>query len=347
MAKEIVLSICIPTYSRAERVFNTIKTILEYPEEDIEIVVANDTSVDDTVERLEQISDKRLRVINNEKNLGQRENQIKVLFAARGKYTLVLLDRDSIILQRFYILMENLRNNEETPILLLKEKKEEWNSKWRKNIYHICSNTHPSDIIYHSGMLRNVCSYESIKKTMRLDENPFVYFPPIVGISLFLRYEKCSTSQLDLARYNIVGTKSGDFQRNNSKCTDFYLPIGAWKRLKIWYRMLEAENRRKREGLFPYLFAIELTLATMGNFYLSENRELRLRTGVVRMSDEAYRSINRKMCDITIKYLRKRRSLSVRQYVLIRVITALNNRRLIAAIQKNDVISSRIWEYLF
>ena len=127
---------------------------------------------------------------------------------------------------------------------------------------------------------------------MRLDENPFVYFPPIVGISLFLRYEKCSTSQLDLARYNIVGTKSGDFQRNNSKCTDFYLPIGAWKRLKIWYRMLEAENRRKREGLFPYLFAIELTLATMGNFYLSENRELRLRTGVVRMSDEAYRSIN-------------------------------------------------------
>lgn len=59
------LSICIPTYNRAEVVYKTVRNILNYNGNNIEIVVSNNCSSDNTEELLLEIKDKRVKYFKN------------------------------------------------------------------------------------------------------------------------------------------------------------------------------------------------------------------------------------------------------------------------------------------
>jgi hypothetical protein len=91
-----LLSFCIPTYNRAGSVLPLVRRVLESPSADIEVVVSDNRSTDDTVAQLTAIGDPRLVVIRNEINRGALFNQVNVLVQGRGIYSVLLLDKDSV-----------------------------------------------------------------------------------------------------------------------------------------------------------------------------------------------------------------------------------------------------------
>lgn len=93
----IILSICIPTYNRAEKLLATIKRILEYKGDDIEVVVLDNNSTDNTEVLLSSIQDDRFRYIKNQENIGGMPNIMSSLKYGRGEFSMLCLDKDWIL----------------------------------------------------------------------------------------------------------------------------------------------------------------------------------------------------------------------------------------------------------
>lgn len=92
---DCTLSFCIPTYNRSVEVCALVRRVLQCPAEGIEVLVLDNGSMDDTLKRLAQIDDPRLSVHSNGHNRGVLFNVVNVLLLARGRYSALLLDKDS------------------------------------------------------------------------------------------------------------------------------------------------------------------------------------------------------------------------------------------------------------
>lgn len=91
-----VLSICIASYNKSEITTNHVKRILSCSNPELEVVVVDNASTDDTVERLNKISDSRLHVIVNKENIGGATNIAKAIFEGKGRFCLYSNDRDIV-----------------------------------------------------------------------------------------------------------------------------------------------------------------------------------------------------------------------------------------------------------
>lgn len=96
MNQDIVLSICIASYNRRDLVCEHVKKILRYEGNDIEVIVNDNASEDGTIEALEKLDDKRLRVYKNEINVGAGGNHTRTIMYATGKYVIIINERDWI-----------------------------------------------------------------------------------------------------------------------------------------------------------------------------------------------------------------------------------------------------------
>jgi len=89
-----MVTIGIPTRNRAEFVMRAVRSALAQTCREIEVIVSDNASADDTVERLSGIRDPRLTVMAQAENLGMVGNFNACLNAARGEYFLMLSDDD-------------------------------------------------------------------------------------------------------------------------------------------------------------------------------------------------------------------------------------------------------------
>jgi glycosyltransferase involved in cell wall biosynthesis len=96
-----LVSLCIPTYKRARFLGRTIESALGQTLGDLELIVVDDASPDDTPDVVGRFRDARLRYIRNERNAGVPHNYNRVFSMARGKYVVLLEDHD--ILDRRYL----------------------------------------------------------------------------------------------------------------------------------------------------------------------------------------------------------------------------------------------------
>lgn len=88
------LSILIPTFNRAEALRHCLHSVLSTEFQDMEVLVSDNCSEDDTRKLLASIVDRRLRWWSNDANLGFGRNLYGLVKAARGDY-LVLMTDDS------------------------------------------------------------------------------------------------------------------------------------------------------------------------------------------------------------------------------------------------------------
>lgn len=91
---DIVLSICIPTYNRRERVAALVRHLLAMPGA-FEICVHVDGSIDGTKEELATISDTRL-VASSGPNGGRANAMLSACRQARGRFILIFDDDDTL-----------------------------------------------------------------------------------------------------------------------------------------------------------------------------------------------------------------------------------------------------------
>jgi glycosyltransferase involved in cell wall biosynthesis len=92
----IDLSICIPTYNRAQIVYKLVTDILLCSDPAIEVVVLDNGSTDDTLIILRAIKDERLVICSNGENKGGLYNVVNVINKAKGKYIVFSTDKDHI-----------------------------------------------------------------------------------------------------------------------------------------------------------------------------------------------------------------------------------------------------------
>lgn len=95
MSKPLV-SICIPAYNSARFIERTINSILKQTYDNIEIVVVDDCSSDNTVEAVRQINDSRIKLYTNDTNQGMAGNWNRSVELTTGEYV-KLIPADDII----------------------------------------------------------------------------------------------------------------------------------------------------------------------------------------------------------------------------------------------------------
>ena len=93
-----LVSILIPVYNRATLVGKTIDSAIHQSYRNIEIIVVDNHSTDDTWDILQSYAakDKRIRIFRNEENVGPVLNWKRCLDEARGEYAKILFSDDLI-----------------------------------------------------------------------------------------------------------------------------------------------------------------------------------------------------------------------------------------------------------
>ncbi|MGN0375580.1 MAG: glycosyltransferase family 2 protein [Butyrivibrio sp.] len=108
-----LVSVCIPAYNGEKYISKTIQSILNQSYSNIEVVVVDDHSSDNTVEVVRAIKDTRVRLICNEENLGMTGNWNKCIRESKGEYVKLIPGDDFIyeecIEKSIKILEENPR----------------------------------------------------------------------------------------------------------------------------------------------------------------------------------------------------------------------------------------------
>lgn len=90
------VSVCVPTYCGAATLGATIESVLSQKFSDLELIVIDDGSPDETRVVVSKYSDPRLRYIRNDVNLGPEGNWNRCLEEAKGKY-FKLLPHDDVL----------------------------------------------------------------------------------------------------------------------------------------------------------------------------------------------------------------------------------------------------------
>lgn len=91
------LSICIPTYNQIEILRRNIENLLQYPGDDIQIVVSDNCSEDDIKGMLDAFQDSRIKYCRTKTNVGQDRNILNGLRNCDSPYAFLLRTKDTII----------------------------------------------------------------------------------------------------------------------------------------------------------------------------------------------------------------------------------------------------------
>lgn len=93
---DLKFSILIPTWNGAEVIGDTLRSILSQSFQDFEIIVQDDASTDATVEVIRKIYDPKIKIFQNEKNLGYSANLESLSRKAAGDI-IYLMGQDDIL----------------------------------------------------------------------------------------------------------------------------------------------------------------------------------------------------------------------------------------------------------
>ena len=95
-SSNVIVSVIIPVHNAAEYIAETLTTVLAQSLKEIEIILVNDSSTDNTLDIVAKIAseDSRVRVITNPSNVGGGDSRNIGLRVATGEYIIFLDDDD-------------------------------------------------------------------------------------------------------------------------------------------------------------------------------------------------------------------------------------------------------------
>ncbi len=90
------VSICIPTFNRVKLLPFAIDSVLQQTYEDLELIICDDGSYDDTPKLISQYTDKRIIYIRHSQNIGKSNNMQSGFEVATGEYFIKFDDDDRL-----------------------------------------------------------------------------------------------------------------------------------------------------------------------------------------------------------------------------------------------------------
>ena len=159
MTNKQFISVILPVYNGSKTIKRAVDSILAQTYDSFELIIINDGSTDETKNILNLFKDKRIVLINNQKNLGKVHALNNGILRAKGKY-IAFLDADDVALpQRLEKQVYFLEQNPSIVVVgtATKEIYRDGTEKIRyrppdtraikKNIIRICPFTHSSTMI--------------------------------------------------------------------------------------------------------------------------------------------------------------------------------------------------------
>jgi glycosyltransferase involved in cell wall biosynthesis len=89
------VSVCIPSYNASRFIGETLRSVLDSEYRNIEIIISDDASTDDTATIIESLQDRRIRFCRNGRNEGPVRNWNRAVTQATGEYV-SLLNHDDL-----------------------------------------------------------------------------------------------------------------------------------------------------------------------------------------------------------------------------------------------------------
>ncbi len=104
------ISVIIPIYNKEDFIKNTLESVLEQTFNDIEIIIVNDCSTDNSLAIVKTFTDNRIQIIDHSKNKGLSASRNTGIRVAKAAYV-AFLDADDIwnlsFLEKIYFLIKN------------------------------------------------------------------------------------------------------------------------------------------------------------------------------------------------------------------------------------------------
>lgn len=158
---EICLSICITVYNQLELVKRNLQTILQYPGNDIEIVISDDFSTDDIKGMVDSFCDKRIKYYRTPLNMGHDLNILFALRHCKSDFAFLLRSRDLVIPTEVEYIINCISRYPETAYMGFSARNVEHEVAilYSDCVYHTpreCIEAHFRLLVHPSGQLYNV-----------------------------------------------------------------------------------------------------------------------------------------------------------------------------------------------
>ena len=189
MNKKPIISICIPTYNRARKVNELVNNILKFKGDDIEVIVLDNFSTDNTNLLLNKIKDIRFSYVKNIKNIGGIQNGFRSLMIANGEYCFICLDKDIIDYRYIGDLIKHVKKNKEVVYghcLLNAEntKADVLYEKGFSSVYNMAYlSQHPTGMFYKTEMYKEL----SVLKWILESNLKFGFFTELINAEMAMK----------------------------------------------------------------------------------------------------------------------------------------------------------------
>lgn len=160
----VKVSVIIPIYNTQDYIERCLNSVIEQTLDDIEIIVINDGSTDESVNVIKKINDSRISIINIQ-HQGQGSAKNEGIKKANGKY-IYFLDSDDWIEKNTLKTMYDLAAQENYDIVV-----SNYNIIKNENIIKIRTNNEESDAKKHYILCGFAQCWKLIKRQMIIDNN--------------------------------------------------------------------------------------------------------------------------------------------------------------------------------
>lgn len=117
--KNPILTICIPTYNRAKFAYEAAINLLnKWDGDEIEVLISDNHSEDNTEELISTIKDQRLSYYRNDTNLGAAFNTHLTFLKAKGQFAYLTSDEDDLNISEIPYLIDYFANHPNTAVFI-------------------------------------------------------------------------------------------------------------------------------------------------------------------------------------------------------------------------------------
>lgn len=218
----VLLSICIPSYNRGQRAYETVSALLNsYYDEEIEIILSNNGTQNETKEfysQIEALEDSRIKYFAFEENQGFAINCCKVCELATGKFVMLLSDEDLVDLSLLHLVMEQLQDSSDT-LAILQTSVPPY-SRWYDSIQNAgqhalfnlgLKSNYMSGLILNNNLLKENQAIDHVKNN--LGNSVLFYYPHMYWELLLSQYGTVRSSSMTIINTGTV--ESTNFQTVN------------------------------------------------------------------------------------------------------------------------------------
>lgn len=131
-----LISIIVPLYNKQAQVKKTLNSILTQTYGDFEIVIVDDGSTDNSVEVVESVYDKRIRLFRKD-NGGPASARNLGVKMARGEWILFLDADDTLVESVLGLVVENIKKNKHADVFTYNQYAEIEGNRYLRNSKHV------------------------------------------------------------------------------------------------------------------------------------------------------------------------------------------------------------------